>query len=279
MKYFFFFFFLFQLSFSQNSDVIDIGQNLIYENKLDEATIHFNKSLKNTINEEDHINVFLGLAEVYKLKLNYNKSNEYYNEAYALIKKTKNIQLEFLYHVKMAEFYRKRTLFSEAVNQLSLAQKILKKNKIDELILSKYYNRKAALFTEYFQIQDSTLFYAKKSLEISEKINDKDNVFYSTLEISAVFEDRKEYDKAINYLEGLIKYSNKNNLIQQKVDAYINYSRVLIKNNQLKKALTESLKALEFAKKNNILFGEILFLDNIREVYNKLNNPKKAHEY
>ena len=279
MKYFFFFFFLFQLSFSQNSDIIKIGQNLIYENKLDEATIHFNKSLKNTINEEDHINVFLGLAEVYKLKLNYNKSNEYYNEAYALIKKTKNIQLEFLYHVKMAEFYRKRTLFSEAVNQLSLAEKILIKNKIDQLILSKYYNRKAALFTEYFHIPDSTLFYAKKSLEISEKTDDKDNVFYSTLEISGVFEDRKEYEKAINYLEGLIVYSNENNLIQQKVDAYINYTRVLIKSNQLDKALIQSLKALEFAKENNILFGEILFLDNISEIYNKLNKPKKAHEY
>jgi len=100
----------------------------------------------------------------------------------------------------MVEFYRKRTLYVEAVDQLKLAEKILKKNQVDELIESKFYNRKAALFTEYFQIQDSTLFYAKKSLEISEKINDKDNVFYSTLEISGVFEDRKEYDKAIKTL-------------------------------------------------------------------------------
>jgi len=279
MRNFFFFFFLFHLSYAQKDSIVDFGQNLIYKNKLDEAVVFYNQNLKKVNDKEERINCLLGLAEIYKLKLNYNKANGYYNEAFELIKKTKNIQLEFLYHVKMVEFYRKRTLYVEAVDQLKLAEKILKKNQVDELIESKFYNRKAALFTEYFQIQDSTLFYAKKSLEISEKINDKDNVFYSTLEISGVFEDRKEYDKAINYLEDLITYSNENNLIQQKVDAYINYTRILIKSNQLNKALTESLKALEFAKKNNILFGEILFLDNISEVYNKLNNSKKAHEY
>ena len=279
MKYFFFFFFLFQLSFSQNSDVIDIGQNLIYENKLDEATIHYNKSLKNTINEEDHINVFLGLAEVYKLKLNYNKSNEYYNEAHTLIKKTKNIQLEFLYYVRLGEFYRRRHMIPEFELELEKAKKILKFHKIEDRYLTKYYNRKAALFTEYYHIDDSTLIYANKSLELAKKVKDKDNIFYSTLEIAGVYERKKEYKTSIKYIEYILDYSMQNNMIQQHSDANVSYIMALIRDNQKTKAIEEALKARKFAQENNLLIDENHFNEYINQIYLGSKNYEKAYEY
>ena len=95
MKYFFLLFLVFQFSFSQNNTIISHGESLICDNKLDEALAHYNKNLKITTNEEDKINIYLGLAEVYKLKLNYNKATEYYAEAYKLIRKNnKGCQLQ-----------------------------------------------------------------------------------------------------------------------------------------------------------------------------------------
>lgn len=272
-------FFIFQISFCQNGDVVSFGQNLISENKLDEALIYYNKQLVETNTNKEEIHLLLGLAEVYKLKLNYDTANDYYIKAFEAINTSQNTQLKFLYHIKIAEFYRKRALFSDAVVHLDDAKLILKDHKIDTLYQAKYYSRKAALFSEYFLKPDSTLLYAKKALEFSKILNDKNGIFYSKLEIIAVYEKENNYQKAINDLEDLIVFAEENNLIQNKVDAYINYTRVLIRDKQYSKALDECLKALSFAKENDLFYGEILFLDNIRNLYKELGNTTKAYEY
>ncbi|WP_225034580.1 sensor histidine kinase [Winogradskyella sp. SM1960] len=281
MKHIFIALFLtsFQLLFAQDDTILNHGQNLIYENKLDKALSYYTEHLKEHTTKEDEIHFLLGLADIYKLKLDYDTANTYYIQAFEAINLTNNKQLKFLYHVKMAEFYRKRILFTDAVKHLDIATSILKHHKIEDRYLAKYYGRKAALFTEYFFIPDSTLLYAKKGLQLSKKINDKDGIFYSSLEISGVYENKKDYKKTIDYLEDLISFAEKNNLIQNKVDAYINYTRVLIKDKQYNKALEECLKALSFAKENELFYGEILFVDNIRNIYEKLGNTTKAYEY
>lgn len=270
---------MFKVVFSQSDSIVDFGQNLINENRLNIATSYYNKHLIEPKNTEQSVHLLLGLAEVYKLQLDYSRASEYYERAFEQIKRTKNPQLDFLYHVKMAEFYRKRTLFDEALDQLEKADEILKDHPIDDKNLARFYNRKAALFTEYFYNPDSTLMYAEKSLKLSKAANDKDNIFYSTLEISGAYEERNQYNKALEYLQELIEYSKTNNLIQHQADAYINYTRVLIKDKQFKKALNESLNALEFAKRNNLLFNEILFTDNIRNIHEELGNINKAYQY
>lgn len=276
---FVFIYFFVQLGFSQNDSIIAKGSALINENKLDEAIAYYNKCLLSSKNTEQKALIYLGLADSYKLKLNYRVSNNYYIKAAALIKTLKNKELDFLYHVKMAEFYRKRTLFKNAVKELAAAEKILKTHPINGITLAQYYSRKAALNTEYFVRPDSTLYYANKALTLGKKYDDKDLIFYSTLEISAVFEERKEYKKAIIILENLISYASSNNLIQQQSDAQINYTRNLIKDKQFENALVECLKALDFSKKNKLFFGEMLFTDNIRKIYEQLGNVAKAYEY
>lgn len=64
----------------------------------------------------------------------------------------------------MERFFRKRTLFVDAVQQLDIASVILRKNKIKDIYLVKYYSRKAALFAEYFNNKDFTLLYSNKAL-------------------------------------------------------------------------------------------------------------------
>ena len=279
MKYLLFCILFWQLSFSQKDSVVNFGQHLIYESKHDQAVNYFTNKLEKPDNSIQEVELLLGLAEVYKLKMDFNKSKFYYTKAFKKIKKINNHQLEFLYYVKTAEFYRKRALFKEAAGQLDKANKILKKYPIDEANMAKYYSRKAALFTEYYNLPDSTLAYAEKSLKIAKKINDKDNIFYSSLEIACVYERKKDYKSAIIDFEELIEYSKKNNLIQQEADVYINYANVLIKDNQVNKALSESLKAIEFAKENNLLYNENVLAITIYEIYKSLNNYEKAYEY
>ncbi|TYB69431.1 sensor histidine kinase [Bizionia saleffrena] len=272
-------YFISQVSFSQSDNIVDFGQKLIYENKLDQAIKYYDQHLLEPSNKEQEIYLLLGLAEIYKLQLDFNTANNFYLKAYKKIKSSNNKPIAFFYHVKKAEFYRKRTLYRQASSQLDKAEVILKNTKIDDAMLSKYYGRKAALFSEYFRIPDSTLFYADKALQLAKKRDDKDVVFYSTLEISGVYEERKQYDKAIDYLQELIVFSIANNLVQQQADAYVNYTRILIKDKQFETGLKESMQALKLAKGNNSLFNEILFTDNVRNCYEKLGNIEKAYEY
>jgi two-component sensor histidine kinase len=269
----------FNYSFAQFDLPYSHGNNLINANKLEEAINYYNSKIKETNTDEQNIAVYMGLAEAHKLKLDYNSANDFYIKAFESIKRLNNVQLKLFYHVKMVEFYRKRTLFKQAVEQQKIADEIVKNHTIASKYLSKYYNRKAALFAEYYKLQDSTLYYSKKSLKLALQNKDNDDVFYSTLEISGVLEQKKQYEEAIIYLEDLIIFSEKNNLIQQRVDAYTNYTRVLVKSNNLKKALEQTIIALEFAKENKILFSEILFLDNLSLIYQKTNKPQKAYDY
>ncbi len=268
-----------QWSFSHDDPIVDMGLKLLEQNKLEEAITFYNAHIEVSEAHSLRMHLFIGLAEVYKLKLNYQKAQEYYTLAQAEMKKSENKNLEFYYHVKIAEFYRKRTLFSEAANHLKKAEALKASNTIDKRYLAKFYGRKAALFTEYYFQPDSTFFYAEKSLQLSKELNDANGIFYATLEMSSVYEELREYDKAIIFLEDLITYANENNLVQNKVDAYINYTRILIKAKQYKKGLDQSLTALAYAKKNELLYGEIIITDNIRNTYEKLGDTDKALQY
>ena len=274
------FFILFStFSYAQSDSVVAVGQRLIYENKEAEAIAYFNKKLVNPDNTNQEIELLLGLAEVYKLKLNYNKANTYYVKAFELLKNSKNYQLKFLYHVKVAEFYRKRTLYKDAIKELDKANLLLKAHPINDNNLGKYYSRKAAIFTEYFSIADSTLLYAQKSLYHATNANDKDNIFYSKLELASLYERQNDRKRAILEFESLIAYAKENHLIQNEADVYISYVNTLIKSNQTQKALSVALYALEFSKQHNLLYNENIFTIKIFELYKQLKNFEKATEY
>jgi two-component sensor histidine kinase len=255
------------------------GQTLTYQNKHTEAIVYFNKHLIQPKSAVQEIELLFGLADVYKLELKYADANTLYLRAYKRILEIKNRQLEFLYYVKMAEFYRKRTLYKDMIKQLDKADKLLKNQPINDANLAKFYSRKAALFTEYFSIADSTLLYAQKSLKFAQKIGDKDNIFYAQLEIACLYEREGDNKKAIQEFKNLIQYARKNSLVQNEADVYISYISTLIKDQQLDKALSEALKAIDFSKKNNLLYNENIFVIKVYEIYRDLKEFEKANKY
>jgi len=275
-----FLFLLFSLlSFSQNDSIISYGQNLIYENKLDDAISFYNSHLTEPQSPEQKIKLLLGLADTYKLKLDFKKTNAYLMEAYEEIERIEDLQLKFLYHVKMMEFYRKRGLYSEALDHQLKAEILKRNNPFADYYLSSYYGRKAALFSQHFGYLDSVVIYANKSLKLAEKVNHKDNIFYSKLELASVYERRGDVKGAITHFKDLLEYAKNNNLVQHQADVYINYTNALIKDNQLEKALQIGLEAIDFTKANDLLFNEIIVTINVYETYKKLGNNVKAYDY
>jgi len=275
-----FLFLLFSLlSFSQNDSVISYGQNLIYENKLDDAISFYNSHLTEPQSPEQKIKLLIGLADTYKLKLDFKKTNAYLMEAYEEIERIEDLQLKFLYHVKMMEFYRKRGLYSEALDHQLKAEILKRNNPFADYYLSSYYGRKAALFSQHFGYLDSVVNYANKSLKLAEKVNHKDNIFYSKLELASVYERRGDVKGAITHFKDLLEYAKNNNLVQHQADVYINYTNALIKDNQLEKALQIGLEAIDFTKANDLLFNEIIVTINVYETYKKLGNNVKAYDY
>jgi two-component sensor histidine kinase len=270
---------LFQFTFGQNQSNFDFGDQLILENKHTEAISYFNKQLAEAKDSTNKALFLLELAEVYKLKLNFNTASRFYIKAFEEIKKANNYQLEFLYYVKMAEFYRKRALHKQTVVELDKANLLLKKYRINDGNLAQYYSRKAALFTEYYSIADSTLAYATKSLYYATKIEDKNTIFYSRLEIACLYQRTNYLKKAIKEFESLIQYAKANKLIQNEADVYINYVTVLIEDNQIEKALNEALKARVFAQKNDLLYNENMIVIKIYEIYKLQKKFEQANYY
>lgn len=270
---------IFQWSIAQHDAIYAIGEKLIDENKLDKAKIYFENNLKKATNNELKIKLYIGLADIYKAEINNLEASKNYTKALQLSEKIKNSPLEFLCYVKIGEFYRRRHLLPEFEKELEKATILLKTHTIDDKYLTKYYNRKAALFTELYNNNDSTLFYAKKSLELAKKVKDLDNVFYSTLEIAGVYERRYEYKTSIKYIESILEYAAKNNMVQHHSDAYVSYIMALIRDGQNNKALKIAFQAKAFAKTNNLPIDEIHFNEYIYQIYLGVNNFKKAHEY
>lgn len=256
-----------------------VGKRLTFENKHSQAIVYFKKQLLNPKNSNQEIELLFGLADLYKLKLDYNTANMYYLKAYKKLEKTDNYQLKFLYYVKMAEFYRKRTMYLVAVEELKKARVLMNTYPINDRNLGKYYSRKAAIFTEYYSIADSTILYATKALQYATKANDKDNIFYSKMEIASLYERQNELERAISEFESLIAYAKANNLVQNEADVYINYVNVLIKNKQSTKALSEALAALDFAKRHDLLYNQNIFTIKVYEIYKERKEFEKANAY
>jgi two-component sensor histidine kinase len=67
--------------------------------------------------------------------------------------------------------------------------------------------------------------------------------------------------------------------VQNEADVYISYISTLIKDQQLDKALSEALKAIDFSKKNNLLYNENIFVIKVYEIYRDLKEFEKANKY
>ncbi len=258
---------------------INYSHELIRQNKIDSAIIFINQQISKSNSQVDKAFFYVELGNAYKLKQQYEKSLEAYQSSLQIFKKNRLLQEEFYVYTQLAEFYRYRRLFSKAEEYLRFCENILKKEKMKDAYLMKFYSRKAALFSEYQDNEDSALVYSRKALVLSQKLQDSESELVSLMEIANIYESKKNYNEAIKQLSRIIFLAKENSNIQVQCDAMVNISRNLNSVGNYKESIRESLSGFAIAEKNKLSYNQLLFADNLQEVYGKMRDYQNAHKY
>lgn len=114
----------------------------------------------------------------------------------------------------------------------------------------KIYNNIAMIYAEMNQMNNS-LKYFEKSLVISRRNNNKNEIAVSLMDISTILMYNKQYDDAIKYLEEALKISNDQDNMNALISCY--------------DLLSQSHKAIGNTKKSDEYYKQYLALDQLRK--------------
>lgn len=126
---------------------------------------------------------------------------------------------------------------------------------------------------------DSALFYYEESLNYFEENNDKLGIAKTYVNMALIHSDLKRYDKAIDYNDKAIKLYNEIKFKEDIPRVLGNKGLILVKNNELKNALTVFFEALFIAEEQNNLSVKAKILEYIGNTYTKLKQYDDAYEY
>ncbi|MFN3916686.1 MAG: ATP-binding protein [Flavobacteriales bacterium] len=186
-----------------------IGETYQIHSKLRESVENYLKAIEiaEKHNEKTALGtLYNGLGITYYYLSDFDKS-EYY------IKKACDIKLElkdYTYYtittVNLAGIYFYKKKYSEAINLLQNAEKILLKEN-QETYLASVYNSLGGIYQIYRTDLDSALFFYNKGIEIAEKHNLSNNLITGYHNLGELNYLKKNYPKAIEYLKRSEKYS------------------------------------------------------------------------
>ncbi|MBH1959935.1 MAG: hypothetical protein I8H68_07470 [Flavobacteriia bacterium] len=273
-------FFIICFSFLKSQTIdLEYSQQLILRNQVDSAIVILNKSITKTGTEKEKAFVYLELGNAYKQKQDYEKSFANYQKALRIFKDQNHPQETFFTYVHLAEFFRYRRQYKTAQSYLDRCEDIVKKTRVKDDYLMKFYSRKAALFSEYVKNRDSALVYSRRALSLSEKTGNIEAKLISLMEIAGVLEYKKQYAEAIKQLEEIISITKENGNVQLQCDAMVNLCRNYNRIGNDAGSLETSLEGLALAEQKNISYNQLLFADNLQQVYNKTGDFKNAYQY
>lgn len=258
---------------------LSYSHELIRQNKIEAAFIFINQQLSKSNDEVEKAFFLIELGQAYKLSQKYEKSLEAYQKALKIFKQHKHLQDEFYVYTHLAELYRYRRLYKRSNDYLQICDNILKKEKVKDAYLMRFYSRKAALFSKYKDNADSAILYSQKSLILSQKLRDSENELVSLMEIANVYEGKKNYSEAIKQIEKIIALAIKTSNVQVQCDAMINLSRNLDLTKNYTESIKVSLSGFELSGKNKLSYNQLVFADNLQNVYEKIGDYKNAHKY
>lgn len=264
---------------ANDKNPIHYSHELIRQNKIDSAIVYINQHISQSKSEVNKAFLYVELGNAYKLKQQFEKSPEAYQNALRIFKQKKLLQEEFYVYTQLAEFYRYRRQYTKASEYLELCEKILKNHKIKDFYLMKFYNRKAAFFSKNKVNSDSVHIYSQKSLILARKLKDSENELISMMEIANIYEGRKNYLKAIEQLQQVINLARKNSNIQLQSDAMINLSRNLDLTKDYAESINVATAGYNLSEANKISYNQLVFADHLQNVYEKTGDYQKAHKY
>jgi tetratricopeptide (TPR) repeat protein len=150
---------------------------------------------------------------------------------------------------KRAFVYMGASKYEEAIS--SYIESTEMNNKIgNDADNKKIYNNIAMIYAEMNQMNNS-LKYFEKSLVISRRNNNKNEIAVSLMDISTILMYNKQYDDAIRYLEEALKISNDQDNMSALISCY--------------DLLSQSYKATGNVKKSDEYYKQYLALDQLRK--------------
>lgn len=254
-------------------------KELIREGKIDSALIVLTSEIQKAESERSKAFLLLQMGNAYKMNQEYEKALGSYREALRIFKKEKSVQEEFYTYAFFSELYRYVRQYQKAEDYLKSCEKILKKHKIKDDYLMKFYDRKSALFSEHLNDNDSALVYSQKALTLAQKTGDQENAMISMMEIAVIHENKKNHQLAIQLLKNIINIAEQHHNKQLEADAMVNLCRNYNLIKEYDNSIKESLKGLSFSKQNNLRYNELLFADNLHHAYQQTHDYEKAYEY
>lgn len=209
------------------------------------------------------------------------QSNESYSALYkanTLAVQSENDEYLANVFVALAEYYRKTRKFEKADLYLKKTGKLIQKGKISDELQAQYYNRKAAIATELeFDIEKS-IYYSKKCLAISKKIQNKSLEATSLNEIGFAYECQKppDFERAILNYEKALEIRNVYGDEIYRINVLENIARVYTKNKQYEKAIIYTEQGYKLAKEKNLIYHLKNFIYMKYEYYLFLNKKDIA---
>lgn len=153
------------------------------------------------VHRKDRINeaiFYQELANVNKFEGNSSIALNMYLKAFDMFEKLDDWNHLLICSIDIAEFYRKIGKYADARIYIKNAAKLYHDKGINDL--SEYIriaNRTAAIYNE-IAMQDSSIFYSRKALELSRKIKDKNSEAISLNELGFSFKNLLKPDTAIS---------------------------------------------------------------------------------
>ena len=258
---------------------LSYSRELILHNEIDSVIVFINQQLSKSNSDVGKAFLLIELGNAYKLKQQYEKSLEVYQKSLKIFQSKNRTQDEFYVYTQLAEFYRYRRLYKKSDDYLKVCEQILKNQKVKDAYLMKFYSRKAALFTEYEDNKDSAIAYSKKSLVLSQKLGDSENEVVALMEIARNYEEKKDYTEAIKQYNKILVLATETSNVQVQCDAMVNLSRNLDYTKNYKEAIRIALAGFDLAKRNKLSYNQLLFADNLQAVYEKTGDYQKAHQF
>lgn len=229
---------------------------------------------------KNQVESFLRKSDSCKNEFDFTNASQYVVKVLDYYQSTNNTDGVIYCNVKLAEINRHAALYENAVAYLAEANNLIKRagNKVSPSTLMFFYNRKAALSTEYFSTPDSTLYYSRKALEIAQKTNDVVTQLRSLLEIGYAYENQNKFDLAMTYYKKAILIVDTPQGKEVKYDAMINLARVCSKLKHYDKAIQICDDGLKLPQNDISILQQLLFFDIKIVAHEQLGEQAKAYE-
>ncbi|BEV03769.1 sensor histidine kinase [Chryseobacterium gambrini] len=185
--------------FSQNLKDFEKGNIFLSQSKADSALFHYNRYNKSLQRSDSLAGILcIKLAMAYRLKEQYNKTQENLFRAQEIFVSNNNHNRLAETYVALAEFRRVSLDSIGSARYLEKAHELIQKYKTSYYTKAYFWNRKAAVEAEFRQNFKQSIRFSFLSMEYSEKINDLFLQGISLNEIGYGYENT-DINKAENY--------------------------------------------------------------------------------